>query len=44
MNEKKKDYLTISKKHRMEDSQGGNGKINQVLTYISTKNITELNE
>ena len=28
----------------MENSQDGNGKINQVLTYISTNNITELNE
>ena len=39
-----KDYLAITKKHRIENNQDGNGKIDQVLTYISTKNITELND
>ena len=28
----------------MKNSQNGNGNINQLLTYISTNNITELNE
>ena len=37
----KKDYLTITKKHRMENSQDRNGKNK---SYISTKNITELNK
>ena len=43
--EGKKDYLTITKKHTMENSQDGNGK-NKSSTniYISTNNITELNE
>ena len=36
MNEKK--TPTITKKQRMENSQDGKGKINQVLIYISTKN------
>ena len=37
-------YLNIIKKHRMENRQDGNLKINQVLTYISRKKITVLNE
>ena len=40
----KKDYLTITKKHSNENTQDRNGKMNKILTYISTKNITELNE
>ena len=43
MNEPK-NYLATTKKHRMENNQDGNGKINQVLSYIRTKNITKLNE
>ena len=42
--ERGKDYLTITKKHRMKNNQDRNGKIYQVLTYKSTNNITELNE
>ena len=42
MNEKK-GYHIINKKHIMENSQDRNGKINQVRTFISTNNITELN-
>ena len=34
--ERGKDYLTITKKHRIENSQ--------VVTYKSTNNITDLNE
>ena len=37
----KKDYLTIIKKHRMKNNQDRNGKNK---SYLSTKNITELNE
>ena len=39
-----KDNLAITKKHRMENNQDGNVKINQVLIYIPTKHVTELNE
>ena len=39
-----KKYLIITKKHRMENSQNGDGKINQVLPYILTNNMTALNE
>ena len=41
----KKVYLNIIKKQRMENSQDGDGK-NKSSTniYISTNNITELNE
>ena len=38
-----KDYLTITKKHRIENSQDGSGK-DKVLASISINNITELNE
>ena len=39
----KKDYHTITKKHRMENSQDRKEKNNQVLTHITTNIITELN-
>ena len=38
----KKDNLSITKKHRMENIETEN--INQVQTSIPTKNITELNK
>ena len=36
--------LTITKKHRMEKIKTETEKINQVLTYISTNNVTKLND
>ena len=42
MNGKKSTFTSL--RNRNENSQGGNGKINQVITYIPTNNTTELNE
>ena len=40
--ESTKDYLAITKKYRMENNLDRDGKINQALTHIPTKNINEL--
>ena len=40
----KKDYITITKKLRLKNSQGKNKKINELLTHFLMNSITELDE
>ena len=40
----KEDYITISLEPKLEKTQGKNGRLNKLLTNISTNKITVLNE